>query len=86
MLRCRKLDKHKQYLVSIGSLMSLTVASLSALNENRLDVYVSLFAVAYFSCSALFKPRRRWFDVVGASLFMVFCYVVAVRVMEILVK
>jgi hypothetical protein len=64
--------------------MMITVVSLSALYESRLDVYVSLFTVAYFAASALFRPRRRWFDVVGLTLFLVFCYIVAVKVMEIL--
>ena len=66
--------------------MSLTVVSLSALHETQLEVYVSLFTVAYFVCSALFRPRRRWFDVVGMVLFSSFCYIVAVKVLEILVK
>ena len=63
-----------------------TVVGLSALREVRLEVYVSLFAVCYFAASALFRTRRRWFDVVGGMLFASFCVIVALKVMEILFK
>ena len=62
----------------------LTVVGLAALHEQRLEVYVSLFTVGYFTSSALFRPRRRWHDVVGAVLFVVFGYIVAVKILEIL--
>jgi hypothetical protein len=61
-----------------------TVVSLAALGEAMLEVYLSLFAVEYFACSALFRPRRRTIDVVGTTLFLVFCYIVALKVWEIL--
>jgi hypothetical protein len=52
--------------------------------EQRLEVYVSLFAVGYFAITALFRSRKRLFDVVGAGLFLVFCYIVAMKVLDIL--
>ena len=64
--------------------MMVTLVSLSALGEARLEVYYSLFTGVYFASSALFRPRRRWFDVPGAVLFMGFCYIVAVKVIEII--
>ena len=71
-------------MVTLACLMFGTVVALSALGEGRLDVYVSLFTVEYFAASALFQPRRKWFDVVGGVLFMVFCLVVAVKIWEII--
>lgn len=62
----------------------LTVVWLAALGEARLEVYVSLFTVEYFACSALFRPRRRYFDFVGGVLFINFCIIVALKVWEIL--
>jgi hypothetical protein len=62
----------------------VVVVWLAFLGESRLEVYVSLFTVSYFAASALFRPRRRTYDVVGASLFLVFCCVVALKVMDIL--
>ena len=62
----------------------VTMVSLSALGEARLEVFYSLFTVVYFASSALFRPRRRWFDVPGVVLFLGFCYIVAVKVIEII--
>ena len=78
------MDKQKQYIASLGGLLMATVVSLSALGENRLDVYVSLFAVCYFAATALYQPRKRGFDVVGGALFTVFCVIVARKILEIL--
>lgn len=78
------MDRHKQHLVALAGLMMVTVVGLSALREGRLEVYVSLFAVCYFAASALFRPRRRWLDFVGGALFAVFCYIVALKVIDIL--
>jgi hypothetical protein len=77
-------DKHQLYVVTLCSLLLVTVVALSAANEQRLEVYVSLFTVTYLATSALFRPRRRLRDIVGASLFIVFGYIVATKVTEIL--
>ena len=78
------MDKNKQYLLFMAGAMMVTLVSLSALGEARLEVYYSLFTVVYFASSALFRPRRRWFDVPGGVLFLGFCYLVAVKVIEII--
>lgn len=78
------MDKHKHYIVSLASLFFLTVVVLSALREPRLELYVSLFTVGYFAISAVFRPRRRWLDMMGIILFTVFCLIVAFKVAEIL--
>ncbi len=78
------MDKHQLYIVMLCLLLLITVVGLSAVKEQTLEVYVSLFTVTYLATSALFRPRRRWRDIVGASLFIVFSYIVAVKVMEIL--
>ena len=46
--------------------------------------FFSLFAVVHFASSALFRPRRRWFDVSGLGLFVGFCYIVLIRVLDII--
>jgi hypothetical protein len=78
------LDKHKAFVVSLAFLIVLTAVILAALNVWRIEVYVSLFAVCYFATSAQFKPRMRSFDFVGGGLFLVFCLIVTVKVLEIL--
>jgi len=64
--------------------MFLTLVYLSALGEARLEVYFSLYTVIHFACSALFRPRRRWFDVTGAVMFAGFCVIVIRKVLEII--
>ncbi|MBD3171176.1 hypothetical protein GF326_01760 [Candidatus Bathyarchaeota archaeon] len=78
------MDKNKDYLLFMSGAMMLTLVSLSALGESRLEVYYSLFTVVYFASSALFRPRRRWFDVPGALLFLGFCYIVLLKIVEII--
>ncbi len=78
------MDKNKQYLTTLAAVNMLTVVALSALYESRLEVYLSLFTAVYFGVTVLFRPRRRWFDFVGASLFVVFLSIVVRKIMEIL--
>lgn len=78
------MDKQKQYILGLGVFSFLVVVSLSALNEHRLDVYLSLFSVSYFALNALYRPRKRIVDVVGISLFLVFAWIVFQKVMVIL--
>ncbi len=61
-----------------------TVVVLSALGEDRLEVYYSLFTVIHFAVSALYRPRRRWVDVTGGVLFLGFCYIVLMKIIEII--
>ncbi|MCW4050736.1 MAG: hypothetical protein NWE89_13480 [Candidatus Bathyarchaeota archaeon] len=78
------MDKQKQYLVTLSLMLVSVSVGLGSLGEARLEVYYSLMTVCYFAASALFRPRRRWFDVVGGSLFLGFCYIVLVKVLEII--
>lgn len=80
------MEKHNLYLVSLAALMLGSTVSLAALNETRLDVYLSIFTISYFIASAIFNPRRRWKDFIGAALFLIFACIVALRVLEILVR
>lgn len=78
------MDKQKQYLIILCILLMSTVVSLAALGEPRLDVYISLFTVCYFAATALFQPRKRYFDFVGGSIFVIFCFIVIQKVLEII--
>lgn len=79
------MDKQKQYATALCGLLMATVVSLSALGEARLEVYVSLFTVCYFAAAALFQPRRRFYDIVGGTLLLVFAFIVAQKILEIIV-
>jgi lysylphosphatidylglycerol synthetase-like protein (DUF2156 family) len=77
-------DKQKKYVTTLALLLMGTVVSLAALAEQRLDVYVSLFTVCYFASTALFQTRKRSFDFVGGILFLVFCVIVGIKILEII--
>ncbi len=76
----------KSYLSNLvlASFVAITVWALSALGESRIDVYVSMFALEYFVCLAVFRPRRRFFDLPAAALFGAFVVIVSLRVIEVL--
>ncbi len=78
------MDKQKKYVLSLYILMGLTVISLSALSETRLEVFFSLFTVSYFASTAIFQPRKKNMDYVGGFLFILFCYIVAMKIWDII--
>jgi hypothetical protein len=80
------MDKRKSYVLTLAFLLAASTVALSALKEMRLDAYISIFAIDYFIASAVFRPRRRTMDFIGIALFIAFAYIVALKVMEILVK
>jgi len=80
------LDRHSLYLTALALMVTLAVSALAALNEARLDVYVSMFTLIYFTATAVFRPRRRTPDFPAFALLAVFTYIVTLRVLEILFK
>ena len=80
------MDRHTLYLITLTLLITLTVSSLAALNENRLDVYLSMFTLAYFISTAIFRPKRRTFDFLALILLAIFSYIVTIKVLEVLLQ
>ncbi|MEM2739202.1 MAG: hypothetical protein QXQ29_00150 [Candidatus Bathyarchaeia archaeon] len=79
------MDRGLAFNIALAVLMALTVSTLSALHEYRLDVYVSMYTLEYYVCLAVFRPRRRMrFDPIALTLLAVFSVIVAFRVMEVL--
>ncbi|MCS7113567.1 MAG: hypothetical protein NZ955_06415 [Candidatus Bathyarchaeota archaeon] len=79
------MDRSVAFNISLAILMALTVSTLSALREYRLDVYVSMYTLEYYVCLAIFRPRRRIrFDPIALTLLALFSTIVAFRVMEVL--
>lgn len=79
------MDRHKLYLLTLSLVLLSTVVVLAALRENRLDVYVSLFTLEYFTTSVVYSPKRRTIDLLGIILFTVFSFIIALKIIEILV-
>ena len=69
-------------------LFSSTVVAFSALSEERLDVYISMFILEYFILVALHSPFKRkanlYMNIIGGILLTIFSLIVAFRVIEIL--
>ena len=80
------MDRQKIYLITLAILITLSVSFLAALNENRLDVYISIFTIIYFTTKAIFRPRKRTWDFLALILILVFSYIVAIRIIDIILK
>lgn len=85
------MEKHYLILLVLSIMVSLTIAVFAALGENRLDVYISVFAIEYLALVEIFRPRRKFIsfsglDFLSLGLFIIFSIIVARKVIEILVR
>ncbi|RLE84123.1 MAG: hypothetical protein DRJ41_03690 [Thermoprotei archaeon] len=78
------LDKNLLFNILLALLMFITVPSLAALNEKRLDVYLGLFSLEYSILLALLRPRRRCKDFIAPILLLLFMLIVILRIIEML--
>jgi len=78
------LDRHTLYLITLATLITIATSTLAALNEYRLDVYISIITLIYFTTSAIFRPKKRAKDFLALALLIIFSYFVALRIIEIL--
>jgi hypothetical protein len=78
----------ERYLFSMAVAFSATTAVLSAFNEDRLDLYISIYIIEYFIITLLHSPLKpkttRMLDFTGYALFALFAVIVALKVWEIL--
>lgn len=80
------MDRQVLYLTTLALLVTVAISALAALRESRLDAYVSALVLAYFVTTAVFRPRKRTWDFLAFALLAVFAYVVATRVLEIVIR
>lgn len=78
------MDKHRKYIISLSASTLLGMTALIAAGEGRVGVYLSVFAICYFASAEIFRPRRRWIDVVGILLFVAFMILVILKAAEVL--
>jgi len=78
------MDKNILFNIVLGFMIVPTAVILSSLGETRLDVYVSMYTLEYFVAKAVLRPRRRFFDILGLTLFLIFSLIVCFRIWEIL--
>jgi hypothetical protein len=75
------MNRQKLYLEFLSFTFLLIIIGLTAFNETRLFIYISLFAVGYFGITLLFRPKKKYFDIVGAGFFIFFCYTVLMNIL-----
>jgi hypothetical protein len=76
------MDKAKLYLETLSSTFIITILLLSLMANIKLEEYMSFIIVGYFAVTALFKPRLRTFNIVAGILFIVFCYIVIIKIIN----
>jgi len=76
------------FFIVYATLAFSTVFALSLLSEERIDVYMALFAVEFFVASELTSPltstQQRRKNIVGVIMLVIFVGIVVERVLEIL--
>ena len=76
------------FIVSLATSIAMISTILIMLSELRLDVYISLYILAYYVLRALFSPFPRPVDrrlrISDILFFMVFSVIVAYRVLLII--
>lgn len=85
------MEKHFLVLLILSIMVTLTIAAFAALGEKRLDVYISVFTIEYLVLAEIFRPRRKFLsfsglDFLSLGLFIIFSFIVARKVIEILAK
>jgi len=83
------MDRHILFIILLTAFLFFTVAIFAGGGEKRLDVYISVFTIEYLALVEILRPRRKLItplriDPVALGLFVVFCFIVARKVMEIL--
>jgi len=82
------LDSETRLILLMSIMFTATVVIFSALGEDRLDLYVSMFTLEYFVSIALhgaFKPKvGLYMNIIGYFLLAVFSLIVVGRVIEVL--
>lgn len=78
------MDRNSLHIIILTILVTITVTVFSTLGEYKLDLYISMYTLVYFTIIAILRPRRRTWDFLAAILFLYFSYIVVLKIMEIL--
>lgn len=68
----------------LALMVALTVSTLWALGEERLDAYIAMYTLEYTVVKAVLRPARRGRDWLHAALLAAFTIAVGFRVAEVL--
>ena len=83
-----ELGNNQVFILRYAVLVAIIFTSLILLGEMRIDVYISLYILAYYILIAIHSPFNkvisRRLNIVSVILFIIFIIIVAIRVIEIL--
>ncbi len=83
--RLKAIDK---YILVLSLSIAVTLIVLSLLAEKRIDVYIALYILEYFTITAIFSPFPRKLEsklnIISAIMLATFIAIVAYRVMLII--
>lgn len=71
-------------MLALAFSLLLSMSVLIGAGEDRLGVYLSVFAIFYFANVEIFRPRKSWIDLIGIFLFISFVILVAFKAAEVL--
>jgi 4-hydroxybenzoate polyprenyltransferase len=78
------MDRQKLYIMTLVIVFSVVTIGLTVYNDQKLEEYLSLYSAGYFIITALYKPRKKRFDIAGAGLFLVLSCIVVIKILDIL--
>ncbi len=79
------MERSYQFIFALMVLMFASIVVLELENVTDLGVYLTVFAFEYIVLDEMFKVRKIAFDFLKLALFVIFVYIVAIRIINILV-
>lgn len=76
------MDKHKLYIETLSIFFLSTMIGLYIIDVSDLQIYITIFIIGYFIITALYRPRKKWIDVFGIVLIIIFLYIAATNVLS----
>ena len=83
-LKNNSIKTNLAFCIVISSLIFIALLSLYSLNVSFLEVYISIFALAYFVCLATLQPNKNFYDLPAYVLFVSFIVIIFLKMLEIL--
>jgi len=78
------LNKHTKYLLTLVLIIVFLDILFISYNVNLIEVYLLAYIIVYFLVSEIYSPRRKYFDYLGLSLFIIFVYIVVIYIIKAL--
>ena len=74
------MERSNAYLLTLSTFLYATVVSLISVKETHLSVYIGFIAMEYFGCSLVYKPPGQVYQLISATLFVIWAATAALTV------